>query len=115
MIERGEIWWADVGPPSGSAPGHRRPVVVVSADTFNASRIGTVVVAVLTSNTERAAAPGNVSIPAEVSGLPRDSVVNVTQITTLDKRTLTARAGQLPFDLLDRLDAGLRLALDLSA
>ena len=115
MIERGEIWWADVGSPSGSAPGHRRPVVVISADAFNASRIGTVVVAVITSNTDRAAAPGNVALPAEASALPRDSVVNVSQVTTLDKRTLTSRVGRLPFDVLDRLDAGLRLALGLSA
>jgi len=67
------------------------------------------------SNTDRGAAPGNVTLPAEVSGLPRDSVVNVSQITTLDKRTLTSRVGRLPFDLLHRLDAGFRLALDLSA
>ena len=115
MIERGEIWWADVGSPSGSAPGHRRPVVVVSADAFNASRIGTIVVAVLTSNPDLAAAPGNVMIPTEVSGLRRDSVVNVTQITTLDKRTLTARVGRLPFATLDRIDDGLRLALGLAS
>ncbi|MDW3214964.1 MAG: type II toxin-antitoxin system PemK/MazF family toxin [Ilumatobacteraceae bacterium] len=115
VIERGEIWWADVGPPSGSAIGHRRPVVVISADAFNASRIGTVVVAVLTSNTDRAAAPGNVMIPAEVSGLERDSVINVSQVTTLGKRTLTSRVSRLTFDVLDRLDAGLRLALDLTA
>lgn len=115
MIERGEIWWADVGPPTGSVPGHRRPVVVISADAFNASRIGTVVVVVLTSNSDRAAAPGNVMIPAEVSGLERDSVINVSQVTTLGKRTLTSRVSRLPFDVLDRLDAGLRLALDLTA
>lgn len=114
MIERGEIWWADVGSPSGSAPGHRRPVVVISADAFNASRIGTVVVAVLTTKTDRAAAPGNVMVPAEVSGLQRDSVVDVSQITTLDKRTLTARVGRLPFAALDRVDDGLRLALGLA-
>lgn len=114
MIERGEIWWADVGSPSGSAPGHRRPVVVISADAFNASRIGTVVVAVLTSNTDRTAAPGNVMLPSEASGLQRDSVVNVSQITTLDRRTLTSRVGWLPFAWLDRVDDGLRLALDLT-
>lgn len=113
MIERGDVWWADVEEPVGSHPGGRRPVAVVSADPFNASRIATVTVAMITSNTTLAAAPGNVSLAAGTAGLPKDSVVNVTQLTTLDKRCLTGRSGRLPVEHLEELDAGLRLALGL--
>lgn len=115
MIERGEVWWADLPAPSGSGPGRRRPVVVISSDRFNQSRIGTVTVVLLTSNTSRSEAPGNVFVPGDVSGLSRDSVVNVSQLTTVDRRTLTARVGVLPFELHDAVDAGLRLALGLTA
>jgi mRNA interferase MazF len=114
VIERGEVWWADIAPPAGSGPGFRRPVVVISADAFNQSRINTVLVAVVTSNVELARAPGNVSVLAGAVGLAKDSIVNVTQLTTLDKRQLTERAGRLDFQLLDELDSGLRLALALS-
>lgn len=113
MIERGEIWWADVGQLAASAPGYRRPVVVVSSDSFNASRINTVVVAMVTSNDRLAEAPGNVRLPAGQSGLDRDSVVNVSQIATLDKRHLTEKVGRLPDLIGDEIDDGLLLALDL--
>ncbi|MEJ7801559.1 MAG: type II toxin-antitoxin system PemK/MazF family toxin, partial [Ilumatobacter sp.] len=86
MIERGDVWWADISDPTGSGPGFRRPVVVISSDSFNRSRIATVIVAMITSNTDLAAAPGNVSLAAGVAGLDKDSVANVSQITTLDKR-----------------------------
>ncbi len=115
MIERGEVWWADLPAPSGSGPGLRRPVLVISSDRFNQSRIGTVTVALITSDTSRSESPGNVFVSGDVSGLPRDSVVNVTQLTTVDRRTLTARVGVLPFDLHDAVDSGLLLALGLSA
>lgn len=113
MIERGDVWWADVEAPAGSRLGRRRPVAVVSADSFNTSRIATVLVAMITSNTRWATAPGNVSLAAGAAGLPKDSVVNIAQLTTLDKRQLTERTGRLPVELLDQLDAGLRLALGL--
>lgn len=113
MIERGDVWWADIAEPAGSRLGRRRPVAVVSADSFNTSRIATVLVAMITSNTRWATAPGNVSLSAGATGLPKDSVINVTQLTTIDKRQLTERTGQLPVELLDQLDAGLRLALGL--
>ncbi len=115
MIERGEVWWADLPAPSGSGPGRRRPVLVISSDRFNQSRIGTVTVALLTSNTSRSESPGNVFVAGDASGLPRDSVVNVTQLTTVDRRALAERVGVLPFDLHDAVDVGLRLALGLSA
>ena len=95
-IQRGEIWWADLPEPRRSEPGYRRPVLVVQADAFNRSRIQTVIVAAITSKLGLAEAPGNVLLPARSSGLPRDSVVNVSQLLTLDRGFLTERAGALP-------------------
>lgn len=115
MIARNEIWWADLPSPVGSGPGKRRPVLVVSADAFNRSRIGTVIAAAISSNLDLGDAPGNVTIPAERSGLSKDSVVNVSQVVTLDKRQLTERVGVLDHDTVIQVEAGLRLALDLPA
>jgi mRNA interferase MazF len=115
VIARGEVWWADIGDPAGSGVGFRRPVVVVSADSFNRSRISTVLVAMVTSNVALGDAPGNVKLAARTVGLRTRSVVNVSQLTTLDERQLTERVGVLPVDTLDRLDTGLRLALSLDA
>jgi mRNA interferase MazF len=112
-IQRGEIWWADLPEPRRSEPGYRRPVLVIQADSFNRSRIQTVMVAAITSNLELADAPGNVVLPARSSGLPRDSVVNVSQVLTLDRSFLTEHAGTLPARLQGSVDAGLRLALQL--
>ena len=113
MIGRGEIWWAELPAPIGSGPGKRRPVLVVSADSFNLSRIGTIVAVAISSNVDLGAAPGNVAVPASRSGLPKDSVVNVSQIVTLDKRQLGERVGTLDHDTLAQIDAGIRLVLDL--
>jgi mRNA interferase MazF len=113
VTQRGDIWWADLGPAQGSRPAKRRPVLVVQGDQYNASRISTVIVAVVTSNTDLAAMPGNVFLPAAVTGLPRDSVVNVTQLYTLNKTDLTDRAGVLIGDLLNEVDGGLRQVLQL--
>ena len=96
MIARGEVWWADLPEPSGSTPGFRRPIVVVQGDAFNRSRISTVVCVPLTSNLRWADAPGNVLLPAGLTGLPKDSVANVSQIVTLDRGSLTERLGRLP-------------------
>ena len=113
MISQGEIWWADLPEPRRSEPGFRRPVLIVQADSFNRSRIQTVLVAVITSNLDLADAPGNVVVPARSSGLPRDSVVNVSQILTLDRSFLTEHAGTLPTRLQGSVDAGLRFVLQL--
>lgn len=115
MIARGEIWWAELPAPTGSGPGKRRPVLVVSADSFNLSRIGTVVAVAISSNVDLAAAPGNVAVPSSRSGLSKDSVVNVSQIITLDKRQLGERVGVLDHDSLAQIDTGIRLVLDLVA
>jgi mRNA interferase MazF len=113
VTHRGDIWWADLGPVEGSRPATRRPVLVIQSDPYNDSRIATVIVAVVTSNTSLAAMPGNVFLPAAATGLPRDSVVNVTQLYTLNKTDLTDRAGILIGDLLNEVDEGLRQVLRL--
>lgn len=113
-LRRGEIWWASMAVPRGSEPGFRRPVVVVQSNAFNRSSIQTVVVAVITSNTRLAGAPGNLTLTPEQSGLSRESVVNVSQLITLDRRYLTHQAGSLPSDRLTALDEGLRLVLSLA-
>ena len=112
-IQRGEIWWADLPEPRRSEPGFRRPVLVVQADSFNRSRIQTVIVAVITSNVELTDAPGNVLLPARSVGLPRDSVVNVSQLLTLDRSYLTEHAGALTPRLQRFVDEGLRTVLQL--
>lgn len=112
-MKRGEVWWAELPEPAGSEPGFRRPVLVVQSDEFNRSRIGTTVAAAITSNLALAAAPGNVGLPRRATGLPRDSVVNVSQLATLDKTFLTTRAGRITDVLLRQVEDGLRLALNL--
>ncbi len=113
MIERGEIYWADLGTPSGSRPAKRRPVLVVQSDPYNDSRLATVVAVVITSNTALAAMPGNVFLPSTATGLPRDSVVNVTAMVTLNKTDLADRVSHLPQNLMSEIDRGLRRVLDL--
>jgi mRNA interferase MazF len=108
---RGEIWWAQLPEPVGSEPGYRRPVLIIQDDTFTQSRIRTVIVVIITSNIELANAPGNVLLPRDVTGLPKDSVVNVSQIFTVDKAFLTEHIGTLPVSLQAEVDEGLRAVL----
>ncbi len=113
VITRGEIWWADLAEPRGSEPGFRHPILVLQADAFNRSRLRTVVGVVVSSNTRLLDAPGNVLLPAKAVGLPRDSVANVTQFVTVDQDYLEERAGKAPPKTLARVEAGIRLVLDL--
>jgi mRNA interferase MazF len=113
VIERGQIWWADLAEPTGSEPGFRRPVLVVQSDSFNRSRLRTVVGVVLTSNLRLVEAPGNVLIPAKTAGLSKDSVANVSQIITVDREFLTEPAGRIRGRLLKDVESGLRLVLGL--
>jgi mRNA interferase MazF len=113
VIDRGEVWWANLGEPRGAKPGFRRPLLVIQADAFNRSRIETTIVVVLTSNLRLLNAPGNVLVPKRAAGLPKDSVANVSQVLTIDRDILTERAGKLSGDLLSAVDAGLRLVLSL--
>ena len=113
MIQRGQICWADAGEAHGSKPAKRRPVLVIQSDPYNASKLNTTLAAVITSNTGLAAMPGNVFVPATASGLPRDCVVNVTAIVTLDKTDLDSAVGQLPASLMHEVNRGLRRAIGL--
>jgi mRNA interferase MazF len=112
-VKRGEVWWAELDAPGGSEPAGRRQVLVVQADSFNASRIDTVLVAVITTNLRMAEAPGNVRIPRRTAGMVTESVVNVSQVATIDKDVLVKRAGHVPTSLMAEIDAGLRLVLEL--
>jgi mRNA interferase MazF len=111
VISQGEVWWADLPTPTGSGPGFRRPVVVVQGDALNRSAIGTVVCIPLTSNLRWAEAPGNVLLPTRLTGLPKDSVANVSQIVTLDKSLLADRAGKLPRAKLEAVLSGIDVVL----
>ncbi|ARV61174.1 mRNA interferase MazF2 [Nostocales cyanobacterium HT-58-2] len=112
-MQRGEIWWANLPTPVASEPGYRRPVLVIQSDDFNRSRIRTVIVAVLTTNLRLADAPGNVLITTDETGLSQDSVVNVSQVITLDKSFLTERVSQISDRVMLLVEDGLRLVLAL--
>ena len=110
-MQRGEIWWARLPEPAGSEPGFDRPVLIVQHDAFTRSRLGTVLGVALTRTLRLAQAPGNVLLPASATGLPADSVANVTQVVTLDKARLVEQAGAVPPALLRQVEEGLRLVL----
>ncbi|MEW6719703.1 MAG: type II toxin-antitoxin system PemK/MazF family toxin [Thermodesulfobacteriota bacterium] len=112
-MERGTVWWAQLPEPIASEPGFRRPVIIIQSNAFNRSRIRTIVAVVLTSNLRLADAPGNVLIPATDSGLPKDSVANVSQIITLDRTFLTEKCGRMPARIMKAVDDGIRLVLSL--
>jgi mRNA interferase MazF len=111
VVSQGDVFWASLADPTGSGPGFRRPVVVVQGDAFNASRLATVVVVPLTSNLRWAAAPGNVALPAERTGLPKDSVANVSQIVAVDRSILGDRAAHFAEGQLSLILAGIDLLL----
>ena len=112
-MKKGEVWWASLDEPRGSEPGYRRPVVIISASGFNQSKIKTVIVAVITSNLNLANAPGNFSISKKDSGLSKVSVVNVSQLLTIDKLFLSEKVKKLPANKLLALNEGLKLALSI--
>jgi len=111
VISQGEVWWAEIPAPVGSEPGFRRPVVVVQGDVLNRSRIATVVCVPLTSNLKWAAAPGNVSLTARTTSLPKDSVANVSQVVALDKSILAERVGKLSAAKLELVLSGIDVVL----
>lgn len=113
-MQRGEIWWASLPPPVGSSPGFRCPVLMVSSDSFNRSKIATVIATLVTTNLRLADAPGNVRPSGQASGLPQPSVVNASQVVTLDRALLTSRAGRLGPAQMASVERGLRLALGLA-
>ena len=111
VIAQGEIWWAELPPPTGSEPGFRRPIVVVQGDALNRSKIATAVCVPLTSNLRWADAPGNVLLPARSTNLPKDSVANVSQIVALDRTVLTERVAKLSRARLELLLSGIDVVL----
>lgn len=113
VIERGEIWWADLPDPVASDPGYRRPVLVIQSDKFTQSKIRTVIVAAISTNLKLADADGNVLILARQSSLPSDSVINVSQILTIDKRLFLQHVGSLSVKKMEQVDTGIRLVLAL--
>ena len=112
-MKRGEIWWASLPDPVGSEPGYRRPVLVVQSDEFNRSGIQTVICAAVTSNLHLAGAPGNVHLSTRASGLPKPSVVNVSQLLSIDRTLLTKRIKGIDAPSMLQVDEGLRLVLTL--
>jgi mRNA interferase MazF len=112
VISQGDIWWAALPEPVGSGPGFDRPVVILQGDTFNRSKIATVVVVPLTSNTRLAAMPGNILLASSNTGLPKDSVANVTQIITIDRSLLTDRIGSISRRHLELLWKGIDVLFD---
>ena len=110
-MRRGELWWASRGEPAGSGPGFRRPVLIVQSNEFNDSAIRTTICAAVTSNLRLAEAPGNVRLTKKASGLSTESVVNVSQLITLDKRRLTLRVSRPPAETLRDVEAGIKLVL----
>ncbi|WP_198145895.1 type II toxin-antitoxin system PemK/MazF family toxin [Desulfonatronovibrio magnus] len=113
VIKRGEIWWAELPEPQGSGPGYKRPLVIIQANEFNESKINTVIAAVITTNLRLAAAPGNIILPKKKSKLPKESVINVSQIITIDKSFLTEKVNSLPMSVMLQVDEGMRLVLNL--
>ena len=111
VISQGEIWWADLQEPTGSGPGYRRPVVVVQCDALNQSRVSTVICVPLTSNLKWADAPGNVLLAARVTGLPKESIANVSLIVAIDRRQMTECVGKLPRRHLELVLAGIDTVL----
>lgn len=113
VINRGEIWWADLPEPTGSAPGFRRPVIIIQSDIFNETKLNTAIVSTISTNLELAKMRGNVLLKKHQSGLPKDSVVNVTQLFALDRRLLLEYVETLSERKMEQIDKGLRLVLQL--
>lgn len=113
MVNRGDIWWAELPEPIASEPGFKRPVIILQSNEFNRSRIDTVVVVTITSNLKLAKAPGNILLPSAKTGLPKESVANVSQIITVDKQFLSEKIGQVDHLTMQQLNEGVELVLGL--
>ena len=113
VIKRGEIWWAELPEPAASEPGYKRPLIVIQSNDFNNSNIDTIIAVIITSNIRLAAAPGNILLPAAKSKLPKKSVVNVSQLITVDKSFFTEKVHALSSRLMEQIDDGIRLVLKL--
>jgi len=112
-MRRGDIFWADLGEPIGSEPGFCRPVLVIQSDAYNASKLATGIVLSLTSNINLRKAPGCILLTKQETGLPKDSVANVTQIRSIDRSRLEEHMGQLDDSTMFMIDSALRRVLSL--
>ncbi len=113
VIKRGEIWWAELPEPIGSCPGYRSPLLIIQSNDFNKSNINTIIAAVITSNIRLSAAPGNILLSTQKSKLPKESVINVSQLITIDKSFLTEKVNTLSSSIMANVDEGVRLVLQL--
>lgn len=113
VIKRGQIWWAELPDPTGSEPGYTRPLLIIQSNDFNKSNINTIIAIVITSNIRLAAAPGNILLPTKKSGLAKESVINVSQLITVDKSFLREKISTLPRSIMTKVDDGVRLVLQL--
>jgi len=113
VIKRGQIWWAELPEPIGSGPGYRRPLLIIQSNDFNKSKINTIIAAVITSNIRLSAAPGNILLSTKKSKLPKESVINVSQLITIDKSFLTEKVNTLSSSIMANVDEGVRLVLQL--
>ena len=111
VIHRGEVWWANLPVPEASEPGYRHPVLIVQSNEFNQSLISTVIAAVITSNLHLSQAPGNVLLPKRMSHLPKDSVINISQLVTVDKSCFSSRLAKIPEGIMAEVEEGIRLVL----
>jgi mRNA interferase MazF len=110
---RGEVWWVDLGIPFGSEPGFKRPVLIVQEDSFNQSKINTIIVVPMTTNIKLAGAPGNILLSKKDTQLSKDSVVNVSQIVTLDRERFIERISKISVKNLKKVEDGIKLILSL--
>ena len=113
VIKRGDIWWAKLPEPVGSGPGYKRPLLIIQSNEFNKSKINTIIAVVITSNLRLAAAPGNILLSIKRSKLPKESVINISQVITIDKAFLTEKVHHLPNNIIAQVDEGLKLVLKL--
>ncbi len=113
VIKRGQIWWAELPEPIGFGPGYRRPLLIIQSNNFNKSKINTIIAAVITSNIRLSAAPGNILLSTQKSKLPKQSVINVSQLITIDKSFLTEKVSTLSNSIMANVDEGVRLVLQL--
>ncbi|MBL0701932.1 MAG: type II toxin-antitoxin system PemK/MazF family toxin [Desulfosarcina sp.] len=113
VIKRGQIWWAELPEPIGSGPGYRSPLLIIQSNDFNKSKINTIIAALITSNIRLSAAPGNILLSIKKSKLPKESVINISQLITIDKSFLTEKANTLSSSIMTNVDEGVRLVLQL--
>jgi mRNA interferase MazF len=110
---RGELWWAELPPPRRSEPAKRRPVLIIQGDTYNRSAISTVICAAITSNLALAKAPPNLLLEKSASGLEKNSVINFSQITTLDKSFFIQQISMLPKNTIEKINERIKQILDI--